>query len=118
MPAARTSLGSLMPAPRCPLSPRPPFGCPTLSRHGAPAAPRRRSGQVSELWSERMTQRNDYSGAFDPGFDYEDLSREALVRLVREYGLIVHLLDRSMCAAIGLRYGAVVVKELALEEWG
>ena len=59
----------------------------------------------------------DYSGDFDPGFDYEDLSKEALVRLVREYGLIVHLLDRSMCAAIGLRYGAEAVKELAIEEW-
>jgi hypothetical protein len=63
------------------------------------------------------TERNDYSGPFDPGFDYEDLSKEALVRLVREYGLIVHLLDRSMCAAIGLKYGAEAVKELAIEEW-
>jgi hypothetical protein len=62
-------------------------------------------------------ERHDYSGEFDPGFDYEDLSKEALVRLVREYGLIVHLLDRSMCAAIGLRYGAEAVKELAIEEW-
>ncbi len=64
-----------------------------------------------------MTERNDYSGEFDPGFDYEDLSKEALVRLVREYGLIVHLLDRSMCAAIGIKYGAEAVKELAIEEW-
>ena len=62
-------------------------------------------------------ERDDYSGAFDPGFDYEDLSKEALVRLVREYGLIVHLLDRSMCAAIGIKYGAEAVKELAIEEW-
>ena len=61
--------------------------------------------------------RPDYSGEFDPGFDYEDLSKEALVRLVREYGLIVHLLDRSMCAAIGMKYGADAVKELAIEEW-
>ena len=52
-----------------------------------------------------------------PSFDYEDLSKEALVRLVREYGLIVHLLDRSMCAAIGMKYGADAVKELAIEEW-
>src|ERR1700752_2310140 len=61
--------------------------------------------------------RADYAGEFDPGFDYEDLSKEALVRLVREYALIVHLLDRSMCAAIGLRYGAEAVNELAIEEW-
>jgi hypothetical protein len=64
-----------------------------------------------------MADRNDYSGPFDPDFDYEDLSKEALVRLVREYALIVHLLDRSMCAAIGLRYGTQAVQELAIEEW-
>ncbi len=64
-----------------------------------------------------MTDRNDYRGPFDPGFDYEDLSKEALVRLVREYALIVHLLDRSMCAAIGLKYGLEAVQELAIEEW-
>ena len=67
--------------------------------------------------NEEHADRNDYSGAFDPDFDYEDLSKEALVRLVREYALIVHLLDRSMCAAIGMRYGADAVKELAIEEW-
>ena len=64
-----------------------------------------------------MADRNDYSGPFDPDFRYEDLSKEALVRLVREFALIVHLLDRSMCAAIGMRYGGDVVKELAVEEW-
>ncbi len=60
---------------------------------------------------------DDYSGPFDPSFDYEDLSKEALVRLVREYALIVHLLDRSMCAAIALRYGGQAVQELAIAEW-
>ena len=64
-----------------------------------------------------MADRNDYSGPFDPDFRYEDLSKEALVRLVHEYALIVHLLDRSMCAAIGIRYGADMVNELAIEEW-
>ena len=64
-----------------------------------------------------MTDRNDYSGPFDPDFHYEDLSKEALVRLVREFALIVHLLDRSMCAAIGMRYGGDAVNELAVEEW-
>ena len=59
----------------------------------------------------------DYSGPFDPDFRYEDLSKDALVRLVREYALIVHLLDRSMCAAIGIRFGPDMVNELAIEEW-
>jgi len=62
-------------------------------------------------------ERRDYSGPFDPDFRYEDLSKEALVRLVREYALIVHLLDRSMCAAIGMRFGPDMVNELAIEEW-
>ena len=62
-----------------------------------------------------LHDRPDYSGPFDPDFRYEDLSKEALVRLAREYALIVHLLDRSMCAAIGLKYGQEVVEELAIE---
>jgi hypothetical protein len=65
-----------------------------------------------------MSNRNDYSGPFDPGFDYEDLSKEALVWLVREHALIVHTLDRSMCGAIGLRYGLEVMEALSVEEWG
>ena len=66
---------------------------------------------------ENLYDRADYSGPFDPDFRYEDLSKEALVRLVREYAMIVHLLDRSMCAAIGIKYGQEVVEELAIEEW-
>src|SRR6266705_333884 len=61
--------------------------------------------------------RPDYSGDFDPNFRFEDLSKEALVRLVREYGLIVHLLDRSALTAVGLRYGQEAVEEIAIEEW-
>ena len=64
-----------------------------------------------------MAERKDYSGEFDPDFRYEDLSKEALVRLVREYALIAQLLDRSVFAAVGLRYGQQVVEELAIEEW-
>jgi hypothetical protein len=64
-----------------------------------------------------MAERKDYSGEFDPDFRYEDLSKEALVRLVREYALIAQLLDRSVFAAIGLRYGQQAVEELAIEEW-
>jgi len=31
-----------------------------------------------------MTERKDYSGEFDADFRYEDLSKEALVRLMRD----------------------------------
>jgi hypothetical protein len=64
-----------------------------------------------------MSERKDYSGPFDPDFRYEDLSKEALVRLVREYALIVHLLDRSGLASVGMRYGQEVVEEVAIDEW-
>ncbi|HEX7521090.1 MAG TPA: hypothetical protein VF441_03425 [Acidimicrobiia bacterium] len=64
-----------------------------------------------------MTERKDYAGPFDPDFRYEDLSKEALVRLAREYALIAHLLDRSVFATIGMRYGQEVVEEIAIEEW-
>ncbi|AQZ61402.1 unnamed protein product [[Actinomadura] parvosata subsp. kistnae] len=61
--------------------------------------------------------RDDYSGAFDPGFRFEDLSKAALVRLVREYALIVHLLDRSSLIAVGMKYGQEAVEEIAVQEW-
>lgn len=64
-----------------------------------------------------MSDREDYAGPFDPDFRYEDLSKEALVRLVREYALIVHLLDRSVFATIGMRFGQEVVEEIAIDEW-
>jgi hypothetical protein len=59
----------------------------------------------------------DYSGEFRADFRYEDLSREALVRLVREYAQAVHILDRSMCAAIGMSLGIGQMERLAIEEW-
>jgi hypothetical protein len=64
-----------------------------------------------------MAERKDYSGDFDPEFRFEDLSKEALVRLVREYALIAQLLDRSVFAAAALRYGPQAVEDLAIEEW-
>ena len=72
---------------------------------------------MSERKAERASDRPDYSGDFDPDFRYEDLSKEALVRLVREFALIAQLLDRSVFAAVGLRYGQQAVEELAIEEW-
>ena len=59
----------------------------------------------------------DYAGPFRTDFRYEDLSRDALVRLVREYALTVHILDRSMCAAIGMSHGMEEMERLAIEEW-
>jgi hypothetical protein len=71
-------------------------------------------GDAPELPDQGLA---DYSGPFRSDFRYEDLSREALVRLVREYAQAVHILDRSMCAAIGLSHGQKEVERLAIEEW-
>jgi len=69
------------------------------------------------MFEQMDSGRSDYSGTFQADFRYEDLSKEALVRLTREYALIVHLLDRSMCAAISMKYGREATEELAIEEW-
>lgn len=64
-----------------------------------------------------MGERDDYSGDFDPDFRFEDLSKEALVRLVREYALIAQLLDRSGMASVGMRFGQEAVEQVAIDEW-
>ena len=60
---------------------------------------------------------DDYSGPFDPDLRYEDLSKEALVKLVREFGLIAHLLTGAILTEIGMRYGQEVAEEMAIAEW-
>lgn len=60
---------------------------------------------------------DDYAGPFRADFHYEDLSKPALVRLVREFAQIVHILDRAMCGAIGMSHGAEEMQRLAIEEW-
>ena len=67
--------------------------------------------------SDELAERDDYSGPFDPDFRYEDLSKEALVKLVREFVLIAHLPDRSIFTAVGMKYGQQAVEELAIAEW-
>jgi hypothetical protein len=66
-----------------------------------------------------MSEKNldDYSGPFDPNFRFEDLSKEALVKLCREYQLVSHILDRSIMPAIGMRFGAQAMEQMAIEEW-
>lgn len=64
-----------------------------------------------------MPERDDYSGPFDPGFRLEDLSKQALVRLCREYMLVAHLLDRAVMPAVGKRFGPQAMEEVAIEEW-
>lgn len=64
-----------------------------------------------------MAERKDYSGDFDPDFRFEDLSKEALVRLVREFALVAQLLDRALFASVALRFGRQAIEDLAIDEW-
>ncbi len=59
----------------------------------------------------------DYSGAFVPRLELEAFAHPVLARLCREFTLDVHLLMRSAFAAIRARWGAVVARELAREQW-
>ncbi|HEY1733394.1 MAG TPA: hypothetical protein VGG23_03020, partial [Acidimicrobiales bacterium] len=90
---------------------------PRSSEASAPRTDGRSAGGDLPRTDGHGDGRPDYRGPFDAAFDYEDLSKDALVRLVREYALIVHILDRSMCAAIGLRHGLADMEALAIEEW-
>jgi hypothetical protein len=60
---------------------------------------------------------DDYAGEFRPDFRLEDLSKQALVTLCREFMLVAHLLDRSIMPAIAQRFGAQAMEDLAIEEW-
>jgi hypothetical protein len=59
----------------------------------------------------------DYAGAFVPRFELEAFAHPVLARQCREFTLDVHLLMRSAFAAIRTRWGAVVARELAREQW-
>lgn len=59
----------------------------------------------------------DYSGAFDPGFQFEDLSHSALVLVLREVALQSHLLARAFHLSAEQRWGAVAANGLAAEQW-
>jgi hypothetical protein len=59
----------------------------------------------------------DYSGAFDPGFQLEDLSHRALVIVAQEFALQSHLLARAFMLCAGQRSGDEVAAELGRSQW-
>ena len=67
-------------------------------------------GEESGGWS-------GYSGPFDPGFQLEDLSHEALVVTVQELAVQAHLLVRSYLVAIAQRFGEAAAVELGRRQW-
>jgi hypothetical protein len=59
----------------------------------------------------------DYSGAFDPGFQLEDLSHSAGVLVLDEIALQSHLLARALHLSAEQRWGAEAASRLADEQW-
>lgn len=64
-----------------------------------------------------MTLREDYSGPFDPGLKLEDFNRAYLARLMHEYNLIGHLLDRSGQPLVAVEFGEEGFVRSGIEEW-
>jgi hypothetical protein len=61
--------------------------------------------------------RDDYSGAFDPGFDLTSLSRKALAVLGREWLLHGHLQDRVGMPLVHANRPRDEMQQVAIEEW-
>ena len=59
----------------------------------------------------------DYSGAFDPDFQFEDLAHPALTVAAQELCLQSHLLVRSFMTAIARRWGDDAAREIAAAQW-
>jgi hypothetical protein len=55
---------------------------------------------------------DDYSGAFDPDFELEDLSHHALVIALQEVAVQSHLLLRGFLVSVARRYGEETALEL------
>ena len=61
--------------------------------------------------------RDDYSGAFDPDFQFEVLGHGALLRALTEVVLQSHLLVRAMLLSVVDRHDEAAARELAVEQW-
>jgi hypothetical protein len=59
----------------------------------------------------------DYSGAFVPDLELEQLAHPVLARQCREFMLDVHLVMRAAFASIRARWGVELARELAREQW-
>ena len=61
--------------------------------------------------------RADYSGEFDPDFQFEVLGHGALLRALTEIVLQSHLLVRAMLLSVDDRHGEEAARELAVQQW-
>lgn len=59
----------------------------------------------------------DYSGAFDPHFELEDLSHSALLVVAQEVAVQSHLLARAFLLIVGQQLDEQAVTELGTAQW-
>jgi len=59
----------------------------------------------------------DYSGAFDPEFQLEDLSHRALLAADQEFALQSHLLARSFLLCVHQHFGEAFAREVGRQQW-
>lgn len=59
----------------------------------------------------------DYSGPFDPDFQLEDLSHRALLTVVQEAAVQIHLLARSFRLCVAGQNGEEAAAELGRRQW-
>ena len=64
-----------------------------------------------------MAEQNDYSGKFNPDFKFENLSREALLKLVKEYSRLYLILQGSWHSTLRERIGDRVNIDLDCYQW-
>jgi hypothetical protein len=83
-----------------------------------PNLPRMRESRVADIPIELPAADRepggwkDYSGAFDPGFQLEDLSHRALLAVCQEAAVQAHLLGRSLILNIDQRHGEDAARAL------
>lgn len=59
----------------------------------------------------------DYSGPFDPGFQFEDLSHTALLIACQEFAVQSHLLARAFLLSASQQVGDAAAAELGRSQW-
>jgi hypothetical protein len=90
---------------------------PPLAVRDEVAASRAARFRFAELQGDLGPGLRDYSGAFVPDLQLEQLAHAVLARLCREFTLDVHLLTRAAAASLRARWGAAAARELAREQW-
>jgi len=64
-----------------------------------------------------MTEMNDYSGEFKSILTFEDLSKNALIKMLKEICMLYLFMSESWAAVVKERHGEKVSFEMDMENW-